>query len=116
MRSPIILIAVKGLAQPMNLQRRRSVTLCIMLVTSTFLSAFVPVVSADSRIILDLSSDHVSLIQGDSANITLTIENNDTSIHDFDLSIDDSLTSNAWNVSLTDESISTVLPTFSTTK
>ena len=99
----------------MNLQRRRSVTLCIMLVTSTFLSAFVPVVSADSRIILDLSSDHVSLIQGDSANITLTIENNDTSIHDFDLSIDDSLTSNAWNVSLTDESISTVLPTFSTT-
>ena len=40
------------------------------------------------RILLDLSNDHVVLIQGDSANVTLTIENNDTSIHDFSLSTD----------------------------
>ena len=47
--------------------------------------------------------------------MTLTIENNDTSIHDFSLSTDATLTSSAWNVTLVDENISTVLPTFSVT-
>ena len=79
------------------------------------MTAFAPLASADSRILLDLSNDHVVLIQGDSANVTLTIENNDTSIHDFDLTVDDSTTSSAWNVTLADEALSTVLPTFSVT-
>ena len=70
---------------------------------------------ADSRILLDLSDDQIDLIQVDSANVTLTIENNDTSIHDFDLTVDDSMTSSAWNVTLADETLSTVLPTFSVT-
>jgi uncharacterized membrane protein/predicted RNA-binding Zn-ribbon protein involved in translation (DUF1610 family) len=55
------------------------------------------------------------LIQGDSTNVTLTIENNDTSIHDFSLSTDSTSTSSAWNVTLVDQNISTVLPTFSVT-
>ena len=99
----------------MSHQRRRSFALCLLLVSSTFLTAFAPLASADSRILLDLSNDHVVLIQGDSANVTLTIENNDTSIHDFDLTVDDSTTSSAWNVTLADEALSTVLPTFSVT-
>ena len=97
----------------MSTQRRRSFALCLLLVSSTFLAAFAPLAAADSRILLDLSDDHVVLIQGDSANVTLTIENNDTSIQDFDLTIDDSMTSSAWNVTLADEALSTVLPTFS---
>ena len=77
------------------------------------MTAFAPLASADSRILLDLSNDHVVLIQGDSANVTLTIDNNDTSIQDYDLVVDDSSTSSAWNVTLADETLSTVLPTFS---
>ena len=99
----------------MSHQRRRSLALCLLLISSTFLAAFAPVVAADSRILLDLSDDQIDLIQGDSANVTLTIENNDTSIHDFDLTVDDSMTSSAWNVTLADETLSTVLPTFSVT-
>ncbi|MEE2758546.1 MAG: hypothetical protein VYA86_01030 [Candidatus Thermoplasmatota archaeon] len=97
----------------MSHQRRCSISLSFLLISSVFLVAFAPVVSADNRILLDLSSDHVVLTQGDSANVTLTIENNDTSIHDFSLSTDDSSTSSVWNVTLVDETISTVLPTFS---
>ncbi|HJM41443.1 MAG TPA: hypothetical protein QF514_04375, partial [Candidatus Thalassarchaeaceae archaeon] len=99
----------------MSTQRRRSLALCLLLVSSTFLAAFAPLAAADSRILLDLSDDQVVLIQGDSANVTLTIENNDTSIQDFDLTVDDSMTSAAWNVTLADETLSTVLPTFSVT-
>ena len=99
----------------MSQQRRRSISLSFLLISSVFLAAFTPIASADSRILLDLSNDHVVLIQGDSANVTLTIENNDTSIHDFSLSTDATLTSSAWNVTLVDENISTVLPTFSVT-
>ena len=99
----------------MSQQRRRSISLSFLLISSVFLSAFVPIATADSRILLDLSNDHVVLIHGDSTNVTLTIENNDTSIHDFTLSTDSSSTSSAWNVTLVDENISTVLPTFSVT-
>ncbi|MCS5535762.1 MAG: hypothetical protein NZ802_07900, partial [Candidatus Poseidoniales archaeon] len=99
----------------MSHQRRRSLALCLLLVSSTFLVAFAPLAAADSRILLDLSDDQIDLIQGDSANVTLTIENNDTSIRDFDLTVDDSMTSSVWNVTLADETLSTVLPTFSVT-
>ena len=99
----------------MSQQRRRSISLSFLLISSVFLAAFTPIASADSRILLDLSNDHVVLIQGDSANVTLTIENNDTSIHDFTLSTDATSTSPAWNVTLVDQNISTVLPTFSVT-
>ena len=99
----------------MSHQSRRSLALCLLLVSSTFLAAFAPVFAADSRILLDLSDDQIDLIQGDSANVTLTIEKNDTSIHDFDLTVDDSMTSSVWNVTLADETLSTVLPTFSVT-
>ena len=99
----------------MSQQRRRSISLSFLLISSVFLAAFTPIASADSRILLDLSNDHVVLIQGDSANVTLTIENNDTSIHDFTLSTDNTSTSPAWNVTLVDQNISTVLPTFSVT-
>ena len=96
----------------MSQQRRRSISLSFLLISSVFLAAFTPIASADSRILLDLSNDHVVLIQGDSANVTLSIENNDTSIHDFSLSTDATSTSSSWNVTLADENISTVLPTF----
>ena len=96
----------------MSQQRRRSISLSFLLISSVFLAAFTPIASADSRILLDLSNDHVVLSQGDSANVTLSIENNDTSIHDFSLSTDATSTSSSWNVTLADENISTVLPTF----
>ena len=95
-------------------ERRRSLTLSLLLLSSVFLAAFAPVVAADDRVLLDLSNDHLVIGQGESANLTLTIENNDSSIRDFDLSVDDSLTSAAWNVSLADTHIAGVLPTFST--
>jgi uncharacterized membrane protein len=97
----------------MSTERRRSLTLCLLLLSSIMATAFVPTVAADSRILLDLSEDHITLAQGESANVTLTIENNDSSIRDFDLSVDASTTSPAWNVTLADQTLSTVLPTFS---
>jgi len=99
----------------MTTERRRSLTLCLLLLSSAFLAAFAPTVAADSRVLLDLSDDHLVLTQGDSANVTLTIDNNDTSIRDFDLSVDDSLTAAVWNITLADTQISGVLPTFTTT-
>ena len=63
---------------------------------------FAPGVVADSRIVLDLSNDHVTLAQSGSENVTLTVENNDSAIHDFELSLDLSLTPSAWNVTLAD--------------
>ena len=100
---------------PMSQQRRRSISLSFLLISSVFLAAFTPIASADSRILLDLSNDHVVLIQGDSTNVTLTIENNDTSNHDFTLRTDATATATASKGTFVDQNISTVLPTFSVT-
>ncbi|MEE2812604.1 MAG: NEW3 domain-containing protein [Candidatus Thermoplasmatota archaeon] len=86
----------------MESQRRRSFSMVLLLFLSTLTTAFIPAVSADDRILLDLSSDHVTLMQGDSTNVTITVENNDSAIHDFNLSLDSSLTPSAWNVTLAD--------------
>ena len=86
----------------MGTERRRSLILCFLLVLSTFGAMFVPSVVADNRIVLDLSNDHVTLAQSGSENVTLTVENNDSAIHDFELSLDLSLTPGAWNVTLAD--------------
>ncbi|MDP6907037.1 MAG: hypothetical protein QF440_06430, partial [Candidatus Thalassarchaeaceae archaeon] len=94
----------------MDTERRRSFSLSILLILSIFSSIFMPTVSADSRIVLDLSTDHLTLMQGDSANVTLTVENNDSSIHDFDISLDLAQVSSAWNVTLADSTINQLGP------
>ena len=86
----------------MDSQRRRSFSMVLLLFLSTLTTAFIPAVSADDRILLDLSSDHITLMQGASTNVTITVENNDSAIHDFNLSLDSSLTPLAWNVTLAD--------------
>ena len=71
----------------MESQRRRSFSMVLLLFLSTLTTAFIPAVSADDRILLDLSLDHVTLMQGDSTNVTITVENNDSAIHDFNLTM-----------------------------
>jgi len=95
----------------MHAQRSRSISLAFLLLLSTASVALAPVVSADDRVLLDLDVDHLVLAPGDAANVTLTLENNDSAIRDFALSLAGA--SDAWDVSLADENLSQVLPTFS---
>ena len=70
----------------------------------------VGIVSADSTVLLDLDRDLVVLTPGQSTNVTLTIENNDTSIHDFTVSLGNSSAGSEWVVNLSQTSINQVFP------
>jgi len=99
----------------MDGSQRSSISLAFLLLASSLLAAFVPTAAADSRILLDLSEDHVILLPGAASNVTLTVHNNNTSIADFDLAVDASGTPLVWNVTLADEHMSQMIPTFSDT-
>ena len=68
--------------------------------------------SAHSAIILTLDKPHVVLQGGNSENITLTVENNGSSIESYNISLDLTGLSNVWNVTSVNQSLDGVLPTF----
>jgi len=69
-------------------------------------------VSAHSAIILTLDKPHVVLEGGNSENITMTIENNGSSIESYNISLDLAGLSNVWNITSVNQSVNGVLPTF----
>ncbi len=70
---------------------------------------------ASNAILLSVDRNHVQLEPGDSTNITLTIENNGSVIDDYNLSIDSTSLDGVWDVNLTQDYVTYVVPTTSTT-
>tara|TARA_Y100000768_G_scaffold92210_1_gene66541 strand:+ start:8530 stop:12558 length:4029 start_codon:yes stop_codon:yes gene_type:complete len=89
--------------------RRGSVVACVLFLLASC-GPLVGIVSADSSVLLDLDRDLVVLTPGQSTNVTLTVENNDTSIHDFTVSLGSSSAGSEWTVNLTQTSINQVFP------
>ena len=89
--------------------RRGSIVACVLFLLASC-GPLVGIVSADSSVLLDLDRDLVVLTPGQSTNVTLTVENNDTSIHDFSLSLGSSSAGSEWIVNLTQTSINQVFP------
>ena len=81
----------------------------LMLVVLMALSPLVPMASAADSIGLSVDTPHVIMSPGDADNLTLSIHNNGTSIVSYNLSVADQ--PNVWNVTLSQTTISNVIPT-----
>ena len=92
-----------------RVMRRGSLVACVILFMASC-GPLVGIVSADSSVLLDLDRDLVVLTPGQSTNVTLTVENNDTSIHDFTISLGSSSAGSEWTVNLTQTTINQVFP------
>ena len=81
----------------------------LMLVVLMALSPLVPMASAADSIGLSVDTPHVIMSPGDADNLTLSIHNNGTSIVSYNLSVSDQ--PSVWNVTLSQTTISNVIPT-----
>ena len=68
--------------------------------------------SAHSAIILTLDKPHIVLQGGNSENMSMTIENNGSSIESYNISLDLAGLSDVWNITSVNQSVNGVLPTF----
>ena len=84
-----------------------------LLLLLTGLSPLVMTASADPSIHLSVDSSHVILEPGQSTNVTLTINNNGSSIESYNLSIDDSGLASYWDIVAVDATVDNVFPTWS---
>ncbi len=89
----------------------RAIFFVFLMVFAT-ITPMVGSVSAHSAIILTLDKPHVVLEGGNSENITMTIENNGSSIESYNISLDLAGLSNVWNITSVNQSVNGVLPTF----
>ena len=74
------------------------------------MTLFAGTVAADSSILLDLDQDLVILTPGQATNVTLSVENNASSIYDFTIELGDSSAGLEWVVNLTATSMPQVYP------
>ncbi len=77
------------------------------------ISPMLTTVSAHDSILLSTDVQHVILQPGQATNITLTIENNGSSITSYNLSVDASSMASVWDVVNVDTTVSNVFPTWS---
>ena len=70
---------------------------------------------ADSEIELQVDMSHMILVPGESVNLTLTIENNGSSIETYDVETSLDGLSSLWMATPTANSVANVLPTYNTT-
>ena len=89
--------------------------LFVILMISASVTPMVGSASASDTILLSLDNPHIVLQGGDSANLTLTIENNGSSIEHYNISLNTDGLSNVWAVNLVNNTTSSVIPTQSTT-
>ena len=93
----------------------RSPSMALLLFTAVLLP-LVSVVSADSDIGMELSSQHEIVMPGQAVNVTLTLTNDDQwATHEYNLTLNTSTLSGDWNVSLADIALGPVYPTLSDT-
>ena len=89
---------------------RRSPFLACALLLMVSCTPFAGTVAADSSILLDLDQDLVILTPGQATNVTLSVENNASSIYDFTIELGDSTAGLEWVVNLTATSLPQVYP------
>ena len=70
---------------------------------------------ADPEIELQVDMSHMKLVPGESMNLTLTIENNGSSIETYDVETTTDGLSLLWTATPTSNSVSNVLPTYNAT-
>ena len=95
----------------MTRQSVRALT-CVALLLLMSASPLLSTASAHSSILLSVDTNHVVLSPGESANVTLSIENNASSIESFNLTVDDSTLAAYWEVIAIDAEVSNVFPTW----
>ncbi|MGB1865030.1 MAG: hypothetical protein ACPHQC_02145 [Poseidonia sp.] len=96
----------------MTRQPVRAIT-CVALLLLMSASPLLSTASAHSSILLSVDTNHVVMSPGESANITLSIENNASSIESYNITVDDSSLSVYWEIIATDAEVSNVFPTWS---
>ncbi len=89
---------------------RRSPFLACVLLLMASCTPLIGTVTADSSILLDLNQDLVVMTPGQSSNVTLSVENNASSIYDFTIELGDSTAGSEWVVNLTATSMPQVYP------
>ena len=90
----------------------RALTFVVILLLAS-ISPIAYNVSAHPSIHLSVDKSHIVLQDGHTDNLTLTIDNNGTSIESFDITLDLSNLPSVWNVTSVNETVDNVLPTFS---
>ena len=83
----------------------------LILVMLMAIAPLVPLASADASIGLSTDVNHVILSPGETTNITLTVDNNGSSIESYSISV--SGYDSVWEIIPSDTNISNVIPTFS---
>ncbi len=91
---------------------RAFVLVGMMLLASA--SPFAQITKADPQIELQVDMNHMILTPGESMNLTLTIENNGSSIEDYDVETTTAGLSSLWTATPTSSSVGNVLPTYNT--
>ncbi|MCS5538246.1 MAG: hypothetical protein NZ770_09075, partial [Candidatus Poseidoniaceae archaeon] len=92
----------------------RTATLWVALMLSaSFAPMFISTASASTAIVLSVDVVHVQLSPGDSVNVTLSIDNNGSSIEDYNITVNDVGLAPSWSVIAAEELVEDVLPTFS---
>ena len=96
-----------------QLSIRALVLVGMMLLASA--SPLAQLTKADPEIELQVDMSHMILTPGESMNLTLTIENNGSSIETYDVETSTNGLSSLWSATPTASSVSNVLPTYNTT-
>lgn len=86
---------------------------CVAVLLLMGLSPMLVAVSAHDSILLSTNDQHVVLEPGQSANITLTLENNGSSITTYNITVDDASLSAVWEIINVDSTVNNVFPTWS---
>jgi uncharacterized membrane protein len=90
----------------------RAVAFVLVLLLAS-LSPLATPASAHSAILLDVDTHHVVLEPGQSSNVTLTIENNGSSIRSYNVSTDTGVLSSLWSITATEPVVEDIFPTWS---
>ena len=90
----------------------RAVAFVLVLLFAS-LSPLATPASAHSAILLDVDAHHVVLEPGQSSNVTLTIENNGSSIRSYNVSTETGVLSSLWSITATEPVVENIFPTWS---
>lgn len=93
-------------------QRARAVS-CVAVLLLMSMAPVAMTVAASQTVLLSSDVQHVVLQPGQSANVTLQVENNGSSITSYNLTLDDSGLNNVWDIVPVDNVVSNVFPTWS---
>ena len=85
---------------------------CVLVLMAMSLSPMVVPASAHSSILLSVDVQHAVLEPGQSLNLTLTVENNASSIESYSISVDTGNLASVWTVIPVDNTVDNVFPTW----